>query len=297
MTRIEQNTPVLIITGLSGAGKTQVANCFEDLGYYCVDNLPPVLIRKFLELGFQSQTGLKGVALVIDVRGGDYFSTVNQVLNEIQKEKIRIDIIFMEADDEVLIRRFKESRRRHPLAHNNLMESIDSEREMLGELRERASMIIDTSKLNVRELNYKIQSIYGGSQADGFVLNIVSFGYKLGIPMDSDIIIDVRFLPNPYYDPKMNLMTGLDQEVVEYVLEAKVSKEFLQHFMGLCNYLMPHYINEGKSYLTIAVGCTGGQHRSVAIAQYCGDRMRESGYNTIIRHRDISKYKNSDGEL
>lgn len=296
MGEIEQNTQVLVITGLSGAGKTQAANCLEDLGYYCVDNLPPVLIRKFLELGFQSQTGLKGVALVIDVRGGDFFSNVSQALNEIQKEKIHFEIIFMEADDEVLVRRFKESRRRHPLARSSLLEAIQSERELLEDLRDRANMIIDTSKISVRQLNEKIKSIYGASQADGFVLNVISFGYKLGMPMDSDIMIDVRFLPNPFYDPQMKPMTGEDQEVIDYVLGSPTTQTFLKYFMQLFQFLIPHYIQEGKSYLSIAIGCTGGQHRSVVIAQYCGDQFKKLGYNTIIRHRDIFKYKTNIGE-
>ncbi|MDR1616357.1 MAG: RNase adapter RapZ [Syntrophomonadaceae bacterium] len=287
---------MLIITGLSGAGKTQVANCLEDIGYYCVDNLPPVLIRKFLELGLHSQKGVKGVALVLDVRGGDFFLDITRSLNEVQKEKIQFEIIFMEASDDVLVTRFKESRRRHPLYKGSVLEAIQSERNMLVELRSRAHIIIDTSKLSVRKLNEKIKDLYSVSQADGFIVNIISFGYKFGIPMDADIVIDVRFLPNPFYDPKMKPMTGEDREVIEYVLGSHTTQTFLRYFLDLFEFLIPSYIKEGKTYLSIAVGCTGGQHRSVVIARYCGDEFKKMGYNTIIRHRDVLKHAAKNGE-
>ncbi len=287
----KQSLQILIITGLSGAGKTQVINCLEDIGYYCVDNLPPVLLKKFLELGFQSQNWVSHVALVIDVRGGDFFSDINQALNELRSENIQFEILFLEASDDALVRRFKESRRRHPLSAGSLLEAIQSERNILLDLKTSANIIIDTSNLSVRQLNEKIKELFGSNETNDFVLNVVSFGYKLGIPMDADVIIDLRFLPNPFYDPKMKTMTGEDQDVIDFVLGSPITQRFLKYFMDLYIFLIPNYIKEGKSSLTLAIGCTGGQHRSVVMASFCGEEFKRLGYNTNVKHRDIQKYK------
>ncbi len=288
-----KNLYILIITGLSGAGKTQTINCLEDMGYYCVDNLPPALLYKFLELGMQSEGKISKVALVIDVRGGDFFPDLSQALLELQEASIPYEILFLEASNEVLVRRFKESRRRHPLASGSrLLEAIQQEREILEELRGKANLLIDTSNLSPRELKEKLESHFSReNNSGGFTINLVSFGYKLGIPMDSDIVMDVRFIPNPFYDPVMRNMTGKDQQVIDYVLDSPTSKSFVRRFMNLLKFLIPHYINEGKTNLAIAIGCTGGQHRSVVLADYTGRQLSRIGNNVIIRHRDLARYQ------
>ncbi|HNX29412.1 MAG TPA: RNase adapter RapZ [Syntrophomonadaceae bacterium] len=282
----------LIITGLSGAGKTQVINCLEDMDYYCVDNLPPALLTKFVELSWQSEGKIDKVALVIDVRGGEFFHDLSHALEEMQDNLIPYEILFLEAADDVLIRRFKESRRRHPLASNSsLLESIRQERGMLEELRGKANLVIDTSNLTPLELKNKLQSIYCERGTGNFFINIISFGYKLGIPMDSDIVMDVRFLANPFYDPVMRNLTGEDQEVIDFVLLSPVTKSFVRRFINLLKFLVPYYIGEGKTSLVVAIGCTGGQHRSVVLADYTGKKLKNLGYKIIIRHRDIAKYQ------
>lgn len=282
---------ILIITGLSGAGKTQAINCLEDLGYYCVDNLPPALMLKFIELSMQS-AGIKKVALVIDVRGGDFFPHLSLVLEELEDGQANYQIVFLEASDEVLVRRFKESRRRHPLGSSSrLLEAIQEERKILQELRGKAHFLIDTSSLSPRELKEKLDLRYSENESLRFSAGIISFGYKLGLPMDSDLVIDVRFLPNPFYIPHMRSMTGKDPDVMEYVLESSVTKSFTRRFLNLLKYLIPYYIKEGKSNLAIAIGCTGGQHRSVVLADYTGKQLEKLGYNVIVRHRDMAKRK------
>ncbi|MGI6434160.1 MAG: RNase adapter RapZ [Syntrophomonadaceae bacterium] len=286
---------ILIITGLSGAGKTQVINCLEDMEYYCVDNLPPVLLTKFVELSLQSEGKIDKVALVIDARGGEFFSDLARALDDLKQEQIPYEILFLEAADEVLIRRFKESRRRHPLSTTwRLQEAIQVEKNMLEELRGSANVVIDTSTLTPRELKEKLTSLYSHRQMHGFTVNVVSFGYKLGIPIDSDIVIDVRFIPNPFYNPVMRHMTGEDREVIDYVLESTITKSFTRRFVNLLKFLIPHYVNEGKTNLALSIGCTGGQHRSVVLAVFIGEQLKQMGYNVIIRHRDIAKYKLED---
>lgn len=282
----------LIITGLSGAGKTQVVNCLEDMGYYCVDNLPPALLTKFVELSIQSEGKIDKVALVIDVRGGEFFRDLSHALEEMREHTIPYEILFLEASEEVLVRRFKESRRRHPLTSNSsLLESIRQERGMLEELRGKANLVIDTSNLSPLELKNKLLSTYCERSTGGFFINIISFGYKLGIPMDSDIVIDVRFISNPFYNPVMRSLTGEDQEVIDFVLASPVTKSFMRRFINLLKFLIPHYIGEGKTNLVVAIGCTGGQHRSVVLADYTGKKLKNLGYKIVVRHRDIAKYK------
>jgi len=292
MTQATPNQHLLIITGLSGAGKTQTVNCLEDLGYYCVDNLPPSLLIKFIELSIQAETRIEKVALVIDVRGGEFFHDLSRSLSDMEEHEIGYEILFLEASDEVLVSRFKESRRRHPLALSGiLLESIRTERKMLEELRGRANIIIDTSSLSPRELNEKLISYYCENQTGDFTINIVSFGYKVGIPVDCDIMMDVRFLPNPFYEPVMRTMTGEDKEVIRYVLNSPISKSFTRRYLNLLKFLIPHYIAEGKTNLALSVGCTGGQHRSVVLADYIAAQLRKMGYNVMVRHRDVARYK------
>jgi UPF0042 nucleotide-binding protein len=290
----EENTTlhVLIITGLSGAGKTQTINCLEDMDYYCVDNMPPALLRKFIELSLQSEGKIDKVALVIDVRGGDFFHNLSQSLHELEETHLPYEILFLEASDEVLVRRFKESRRRHPLAPGGrLLDAIKMERNILEELRGRANIILDTSDTSPRQLKEKLTELYSERLTGSFSINVVSFGYKLGIPLDCDIMMDVRFLPNPFYDPVMTKQTGEDEEVIRYVLGSDITKSFCRRFLNLLKFLIPHYIHEGKTNLAISIGCTGGQHRSVVLADYVGQQLKKQGYNVIVRHRDIAKYR------
>lgn len=288
----EEKVHLVIITGLSGAGKTQAVNCMEDAGYYCVDNLPPVLLRKFIELIMESERKVDKIALVLDVRGGQFFSQVDQALEELSRENVGFEIIFLEASDEVLVRRFKESRRRHPLAAGGrLLDAIQKERQMLEELRGRANLIIDTSNLTPKELKDKVIEIAGENKTAKFTISVTSFGYKIGIPLDSDIVMDVRFLPNPFYDPIMKEMTGMDRPVVDFVLSSPVTRSFTRRFLNMLRFLIPNYIEEGKTNLEIALGCTGGQHRSVVMAEYIGKQLMNMGYNVNIRHRDIARYK------
>lgn len=283
---------VLIISGLSGAGKTQTINVLEDMDYYCVDNMPPALLPKFIELSLQSEGKIDKVALVIDVRGGDFFHNLSQALNEMEVNHLGYEILFLEASDEVLVRRFKESRRRHPLAPNDrLLDAIRMERNILEELRGRANVILDTSDTTPRQLKEKLTELYCESLTGAFFINVVSFGYKRGIPLDCDIMMDVRFLPNPFYDPLMTKLTGEDDEVINYVMEFPITKSFSRRFFNLLKFLIPYYIQEGKTNLAIAIGCTGGQHRSVVLANYFGHRLTKQGYNVIVRHRDLAKYK------
>ncbi|SHG53388.1 UPF0042 nucleotide-binding protein [Thermosyntropha lipolytica DSM 11003] len=288
----EEAMHIFIITGLSGAGKTQVINCMEDLGYYCVDNLPPLLLQKFIELIMDSERKIDRIALVLDVRGRQFFKNIYEAIADLKRDDIRVNILFLEASDEVLVQRFKESRRRHPLASGErLLEAIQKERRMLEDIRGLADLVIDTSHLTPKQLREKIIEIAGESKKSKFTVNITSFGYKKGIPMDSDIVMDVRFLPNPYYDPVMREMTGKDKPVIDYVLSSPVTMSFIRRFLNMLKFLIPHYIDEGKTNLEIALGCTGGQHRSVVLAEHIGKALKDMGYNVNIRHRDIPRLK------
>lgn len=292
MTEETTNLHVLIITGLSGAGKTQTINCLEDMDYYCVDNMPPALLRKFIELSLQSEGKIDKVALVIDVRGGDFFHNLSQSLFELEETHLPYEILFLEASDEVLVRRFKESRRRHPLAPGGrLLDAIKMERNILEELRGRANVILDTSDTSPRQLKEKLTELYSERLTGSFSINVVSFGYKMGVPLDGDIMMDVRFLPNPFYDPVMTKQTGEDDEVIRYVMGSEITKSFAKRFLNLLKFLIPHYIHEGKTNLAISIGCTGGQHRSVVLANYIGQQLKKQGYDVIVRHRDIARYR------
>lgn len=276
MGKESQALNIIIITGFSGAGKTQAVNCLEDIGYYCVDNLPPALLPKFVEMALQSDGRLDKIALVIDVRGGSFFQDLASALQELQDNHINYQIIFLEAADDVLVSRFKESRRPHPLGGgSNLLDAIRAERRLLEELRGQASVVIDTSDLAPRMLKEKLQTLYSENPDSDFTVHLVSFGFKRGIPMDSDMVMDVRFLANPFYDPIMHYMTGEDQEVKDYVLQNPVTRSFTRRFLNLLKFLIPHYMAEGKNNLAISIGCTGGQHRSVVLTNYIGEQIRK----------------------
>ncbi|WP_066633404.1 RNase adapter RapZ [Desulfolucanica intricata] len=280
---------LVFVTGLSGAGKTQALRSLEDLGFFCVDNLPPALIPKFTELCAQSAGQINRIALVVDIRGGEFFDTLFGVLTELRNSEIRYEILFLEASNETLVRRFKESRRRHPL-NDDMLEGIMEERTRLLELRGRADRIIDTTNLTNQQLKEELYGIYGSdSDASKMVITVMSFGYKYGLPLDSDLVIDVRFLPNPHYEPSLKNFTGNDPVVQEYVFKSPVTSDFMERLTELVEFLIPYYIKEGKSSLTIAIGCTGGKHRSVTLANRMSDVLKKKDHRVIVKHRDIKR--------
>ncbi|MGE4283620.1 MAG: RNase adapter RapZ [Clostridia bacterium] len=281
----------VIITGMSGAGKSQAIRCMEDLGYYCIDNMPPTLIPKFAEICFQSQGKIEKIALVIDIRGGDLFSELFNGLEALKEAGYMYEILFLEASDEVLIKRYKESRRKHPLAvEGRVVEAVEAERNLLEDVRKRADHIIDTSNLLPRQLKDQLTSIFiEGKQYQGIIITILSFGFKYGIPLDSDLVFDVRFLPNPYYISTLKEHTGLNEDVKSYVIKWPQAGEFLVKLDEMLEFLIPHYIEEGKSQLVVSIGCTGGKHRSVTIAEALGEYLIKKNHRVVINHRDMDK--------
>ncbi|KQL53088.1 glmZ(sRNA)-inactivating NTPase [Heyndrickxia shackletonii] len=282
------NVQLVIITGMSGAGKTVAIQSFEDLGFFCVDNLPPTLLPKFLELMKDANNKMNKVALGMDLRGREFFDSLFKALDELAEISwVAPQILFLDADDSVLVRRYKETRRLHPLSPTGLpLEGIAQERTLLEELKGRAQILYNTSKMSPRELREKILTEFSLNKQATFTVNVMSFGFKHGIPIDADLVFDVRFLPNPYYVQHMRPKTGLDQEVYEYVLKWNETHKFLEKITDLLSFMLPHYKREGKSQLVIAIGCTGGQHRSVALTEYIGHYFEED-YHTCISHRDI----------
>lgn len=285
---------LVIITGMSGAGRTEAMHTFEDLGFYCIDNLPPSLLLSLVssrDIPGQGE-GKPHLAVVCDARNQDYFVQLVGELENLKAQGIEYRIIFLESSDEVLLARYKASRRRHPLCTDNKMtiaQGISAERSVLSELRQLAHLIIDTTNLKPIELRERIRETFSeAAPQDGLGIVVYSFGFKHGAAEDADIVIDVRFLPNPYYDPEMRYMTGLDEKVRTFVLERPETKEFLQSWEGLLSCVMPGYVAEGKQQLAIGVGCTGGQHRSVALAEATGDFLKSEGYRVYVSHRDLS---------
>ncbi|MCQ6278752.1 RNase adapter RapZ [Bacillus sp. EB600] len=286
------DTQMVIITGMSGAGKTVAIQSFEDLGFFCVDNLPPTLLPKFLELMKESGNRMNKVALVMDLRGREFFDDLFKALDDLAETSwVTPQILFLDADDSSLVRRYKETRRSHPLAPSGLpLEGIQMERELLEELKGRAQIIYNTSQMKPKDLREKIINEFNQNSKPIFTVNVMSFGFKYGIPIDADLVFDVRFLPNPHYIEHMRPKTGLDDEVYGYVLKWSETQKFLEKVTELLSFMLPHYKREGKAQLVIAIGCTGGQHRSVALAEYIG-HFFEKDYKTIISHRDIERRK------
>ena len=281
----------VLITGLSGAGKTETVRILEDMGYFCVDNLPPALIPKFAELCIQSEGRINHIALVCDIRGRGFFDHLIEVLETLEDSGFSYEILFLEASDEALIRRFKESRRRHPLhPEGSVLDGIQQERQRLQELRGRAHRVIDTSSLTPRELRQEIGRCFGGnSNYRTMAISVISFGYKHGIPLDADLAIDVRFLPNPHYVESLASFTGNDAPVRDYVLKWSITQRFLRKLLDLVEFLLPQYVREGKQELVIAIGCTGGRHRSVAITNYIADFIRQQGFVVNVEHRGLQQ--------
>jgi len=281
----------VIITGLSGAGKSQAMDSFEDAGWFCVDNLPPELVPTLVDLFRREGSKVDRVAVVSDVRGGEYFGRLEQLLDELHERGVDYTLVFLEASDDALVRRFNETRRRHPLAGGGrVIDGIRRERHRLAGLRERAHLIIDTSDISIHQLKARLnEDLIRHTRRTNIVFAVVSFGYKYGIPIDADLLFDVRFLPNPHYDLRLRPLTGLDEEVSGFVRDSPGTREYLERLYALLDFLFPRYAAEGKAHLTIGVGCTGGRHRSVAIAQLIGERYQRQGYYTVVRHRDLTR--------
>jgi len=282
---------VIIITGLSGSGKSTAARALEDEGFFVVDNLPLALLPQFLTLAEQGVRFTSDVAVVIDIRNRDFLAGLESTLQGVRETGYQLEIFFFDAADEILLRRYSETRRRHPLTQNEgVSEGIRRERRLLGGLRNLATLIVDSTRLTPHQLRSKVIQIARGEEGLlPLVVQLQSFGFRYGIPPDSDLVIDVRFLPNPHFVPELQAQTGLDPGVSEYVISQPASHEFLQHLRGLLHFLLPHYHKEGKSYLTISIGCTGGRHRSVAIVEALRPSLTGEGSALKTIHRDIEK--------
>lgn len=282
---------VLVISGLSGSGKSTAVRVLEDEGFFCIDNLPVQLFPTIIDLVQKAQETVPGVALVMDIRGRDFLKGFEKIFQEIDDAGHTVEIIFFDATDEVLIRRFSETRRRHPgLESGSVPEGIRYEREQLAGLRRLATLVIDTSELNVHQLKEMVLArVKGESGARRMTIHLQSFGYRYGIPLESDLVMDVRFLPNPHFVPELKPFTGLDHRVRSFVLEKPETAQFLARFEGLLEYLLPAYQREGKSYLTISIGCTGGRHRSVALVEELGGFFSRAGIAVKMSHRDMEK--------
>lgn len=283
---------LLIVTGMSGAGKSQAANALEDMGYYCVDNIPPAIIPSFVELSARSGDLLNKMAIVTDIRGGVLFSEIEQVLNNLKNNSVAYKILFLDAADDVLIRRYKENRRRHPMAdaeNMSLSAAVKKEREMLKKIRFMSDYIIDTSHISIAQLKVQLSNVFCGSVSNVLKIQCKSFGFKYGADTEADLVIDVRCLPNPFYVEDLKHKTGLDKEVRDYVMSSDDSKEFLARLLSFIDCAVPLYAKEGKSQLIISIGCTGGKHRSVTFAQLIGEHLQNENFNCSINHRDIYK--------
>lgn len=280
---------LVILTGLSGSGKSTVLKTFEDLGFYCVDNLPVALIPTFSELHMQADGGIQRAALLVDAREGEQLGRLPAILRDLRAEN-PATLVFIDAGEEALLRRFSETRRPHPLGHNRpVREGLRRERVLMEPIRKLADLVIDTTKFNVHELRQFIMRQFQKTDRRPMMVAVVSFGYKYGIPADADLVFDVRFLPNPHFIPRLRKFSGRDQRIVRYIRSFPQTGEFLRRVKGLLTYLIPHYIGEGKSYLTIAFGCTGGRHRSVMMAEAVDKMLRPRGYASRVVHRDLHK--------
>ena len=281
----------VIVTGLSGAGKTSVLKFLEDINFFCVDNLPPALLPKFAELCYEQEGEIERVAMGIDIRGGRLFNDLFEVLSDLQEKGYEYEILFLDASDEVLIKRYKETRRSHPLSRNgSIQEGILKEREMLRDVKTKATYIIDTSQALTRQLKEQINGIFvENKKHENLVITIQSFGFKYGIPTDSDLVFDVRFLPNPFYIQELKELTGNDEPVSSYVMQFEESQTFLQKLVDMVEFLIPLYIKEGKNNLVISIGCTGGKHRSVTLANALYAALGQDRHTLLLQHHDIEK--------
>jgi UPF0042 nucleotide-binding protein len=281
---------LVVITGLSGAGRSTAAKCLEDLGWFVVDNLPPSLVATMVDLASRSQGSVDRVAVVVDVRSRGFTSDVREALSELDRKGLRPRVLFLESSDEALVRRFDSVRRPHPLQESgSLTDGIARERELFRDLRGEADLVIDTSDLNVHELRAKIEAAFADAASTGLHATVMSFGYKYGLPVDADIVVDCRLLPNPHWVPELRPLTGLDHQVRDYVFAQTGAKEFVDDYASLLRRYEEGYAREGKHYATLAVGCTGGKHRSVAIAEELAQRLRADGVDVSVMHRDLGR--------
>jgi UPF0042 nucleotide-binding protein len=283
----DESKRIFVITGVSGAGKSQALKVFEDFGWFCVDNLPIALLDDFARHVLKSPT-ITRAALGMDVREGKLLAALPPLLKEMKARGLEVHVLFLDATDESIVRRFSETRHRHPLG-GKIADAVKSERRLLAPIKGAADKVIDTTHLSLGELKEKISETLGLTRTREMTLQIVSFGYKNGAPMDADIVMDVRFLPNPHYQPGLRVKTGLDEPVQKYILKQPIARRFLKDWLKLISELLPHYVREGKSYLTIAVGCTGGRHRSVFCTRWMAQKLRSSGHPVQEFHRDISR--------
>ncbi len=282
---------LLIVTGMSGAGKTQAANALEDMGFYCVDNIPPSIIPSFVELSKLGSNRFERIAVITDARGGEMFSELFGVISELKASGVELKLLFLDAYDEVLIRRYKENRRSHPLSGGaaSLADAVEEERRLINNIRVLADYVIDTSYISVSQLKVKLSAIFSVGAGGGLKIQCKSFGFKYGSDTEADLVIDVRCLPNPFYIAELKPKTGLDSEVREYVMESDDSKNFFKNLISFIDCAVPLYLKEGKSQLTIAFGCTGGKHRSVTFAELIGKHLKEKNFDCVVTHRDIQK--------
>lgn len=281
---------IVFVTGMSGAGKRTAIKFLEDAGYYCVDNLPVELVVPFLEIALENGNGVRNIAMCVDARAGESILKLNEVLKKVDEIGYRYELLFLDADDEVLVKRYKETRRNHPLAgERRIMEGIELERREIAFLKSRADYIIDTTNLLARELKQELSSIFEKDEHfKNLMITILSFGFKYGIPEDADLVFDVRFLPNPYYIPELKPLTGNDYAIREFVMSHRISKVFLEKLTDMVEFLLPNYVVEGKNRLVIAIGCTGGKHRSVTLANELYKSLNGAEYGVKIEHRDIT---------
>ncbi len=279
----------IIVTGMSGAGKSTVVHILEDIGYYCIDNMPPTLITNFVTLCQNSNILMDKIAFVVDARSGDRIMRLADEITEFKKSGNKCEVVFLEASDETIIKRYKETRRKHPHAKGGLLiDGIDMERRLLSEIRNKSDYIIDTTGLMTKQLKDQILALFESRQKfESINVSIISFGFKRGIPLDSDLMFDVRFLPNPFYEADLKELTGLDAPVRDYVLKWDVTRTFIEKMHDMVEFLLPQYVEEGKMQLVISIGCTGGKHRSVALAEELGEFLTQKNYYTVVNHRDI----------
>lgn len=281
---------IIIVTGMSGSGKTQACRYLEDLGYFCVDNLPPVFIPKFVKLCKHAMGHFNKMVFVVDTRSREFFDDLVQVLDDMDKANLDYEMLFMDASDDVIIRRYKETRRRHPMAPSTrISDGVFKERQRLESVRAKATYVIDTSNLSKVELREKIHRLFGNSDGDIMNIAVLSFGFKFGMPLDADMVLDVRFLPNPFYVPELRHKSGSVPEVAAYIEEKTITQEYLKRLDSFIDFLVPQYVREGKSQLVIAIGCTGGMHRSVFVAKHTYDLLAKKGYAVNLEHRDLMK--------
>lgn len=278
-----------VLTGMSGAGRTTAARAMEDLGWFVIDNLPPKLMADAIELARRS-ADVRRMAVVVDTRGRSFFAQLSESLAEVSTSRTQINIIFLEASDESLVRRFESSRRPHPLQRDQrILDGLQREREILQDIRGVADLVIDTSTLNVHDLRRRIESVFSLDTESDFHVTVLSFGFKYGIPVDADMVADVRFLPNPYWDEQLRPLTGQDPSVSQSVLDRPGAQEFIAHFQDLLDITHEGYLREGKRLITVAIGCTGGKHRSVAMSEALAERLRSSGLDAVVFHRDLGR--------